>query len=136
MAEFEGKGVFTPVDAAAFFGMDLIKFDDCARWLVSRLHPDGVKCPGCSAEVADDNRLKRFRAMDQIRCRECGKKFTAKTGTILNETKLEAREIYLLAVLIYLQVPPMLIAAMLRIHQDTVRNWQSKFQALAEVAGA
>ena len=135
MAVFEGKGVFTPVDAASFFGMDLIKFDDCARWLVSRLHPDGVKCPGCSAAVTDDNRLSRFRQMGQIRCPECGKKFTAKTGTILNETKLEAREIYLLAVLIYLEVSPPHIAAILRVHVDTVRNWQSKFQALTEVAG-
>lgn len=136
MAEFQGKGVFTPIDAVTFFGMDLIKFDDCARWLVTRLHPDGVKCPGCSAEVTNSSRLERFRQMEQIRCPECGKKFTAKTGTILNETKLEAREIYLLAVLIYLEVSPAHIATILRVHTDTVRNWQMKFQALAEVAGA
>lgn len=136
MSEIQGKGVFTPVDAAAFFGMDLIKFDDCARWLVSRLHPDGVKCPGCSVPVIEEKRLQRFKAMEQIRCSECGKKFTAKTGTILNETKLEAREIYLLAVLICLEVSAPHIATILRVHVDTVRNWQSKFQALAEVAGA
>jgi transposase-like protein len=136
MTDFQGKGKFTPVDAVAFFGMDLIKFGDCARWLVSRLHPKGAKCPCCSVEITDKDRLERFRTMEQIRCRKCGKKFTAKTGTILNETKLEAREIYLLAVLIYLEVSPAHIAAILRVHTDTVRNWQTKFQALAEVAGA
>ena len=136
MADFEGKGVFTPVDAVAFFGMDLIKFDDCSRWLMSRLHPNGCVCPGCSVQITEQNRLERFRQMEQIRCPECGKKFTAKTGTILNETKLEAREIYLLAVLIFLEVSPAHIAAILRVHTDTVRNWQTKFQALAEVAGA
>lgn len=136
MAVFEGKGVFTPAEAGAFFGMDLIKFGDCASWLVSRLHPNGCFCPGCSAVINEKHRMERFQQMEQIRCPECGKKFTAKTGTILNETKLEAREIYLLSVLIYLDVSPTHIAAILRVHIDTVRNWQSKFQALAEVAGA
>lgn len=136
MAKFEGRGVFTPADAAAFFGMDLIKFDESARWLVSRLHPDGAKCPGCSIKITGDNRLERFRRMQQLRCQECGRKFTAKTGTILNETKLEAREIYLLAVMIHLEVAPAAIAAVLRVHTDTVRNWQMKFRALAEVVDA
>lgn len=136
MSEIQGKGVFTPVDAAAFFGMDLIKFDDCSRWLVTRLHPDGCFCPGCSVEITGSSRLERFRQMEQIRCTECGKKFTAKTGTILNETKLEAREIYLLACMIKWKVSPNEIADTLKVHVDTVRNWQSKFQALAEVAGA
>lgn len=136
MADLEGNGGFTPATAGAFFGMDLIKFEECAQWLVARLHPSGIICPGCSVEITDNKRRERFRSLEQIRCPECGKKFTAATGTILNESKLEAREIYLLAVMIWLEVPAKRIAEVLRVHPDTVRNWQMKFQALAEVAGA
>lgn len=136
MKNFEGKGTFTAAEAGAFFGMDLIKFEDCSRWLVSRLHRDGVSCPGCSVAVTDDKRLERFRLLEQIRCTACGKKFTAATGTILGESKLEAREVYLLAAMIWMEVPPRRMAEVLRVHQDTIRNWQLKFQALAEVAGA
>lgn len=132
MGDFMGKGVFAPAEAAAVFGIDMIKFADCARWLVTRLHPDGAKCPGCSAGITGHNRLARWYNLEQIRCPECGKKFTAKTGNILNDTKLEAREIYLLAVLIYLEVAPARIATILQIHTDTVRNWQMKFNVLGE----
>ena len=141
MADLEGKGQFNPPVAGDWFGYELIKYSECSRWLVTQLHPAGMLCPSCSVDMASigrqheiERRREHWQALEQVRCPACGKKFTAATGTIIDGSKLEAREIYLLAVLLWLDVPARRIAEVLRIHPDTVRNWQLKFQAQAEVA--
>jgi len=135
MGENPGKKLFTPEAAARFFGMDLIKYEECCLWLASELHPAGAFCPECSEMIIDDRQKKFFR-FEQIRCPKCGKKFTAATGTLLSGAKLEPREIYLLSVLSHLGVAPARIAAVLRCHVDTVTNWQAHFKAHQELAGA
>lgn len=138
MAEKTGTYYFTPADVAKEFRYNLLKFADISRWIVSRLHPQGVKCPGCSTPVTDQARLDRLQDLEQIRCAEpsCHRKFTALSGTFLNGSKLEAREVFLLALLLSLGVPARRIADQLRIDVATVRTWETKFQAIEEVASA
>ena len=130
-------GAFTPAEVGAEMCYELIKFAEVSRWLVTRLHPSGMWCPRCSADLGDSaQRWERWYALEQVRCPECGKKFTASTGTLLEGAKLEPREIFLLADYLDLDVPPKRIAARLKIDLATVRSWQQKFLAVAEVAGA
>jgi transposase-like protein len=136
MLENMGRQLFTLEAAGKSFGPTMIKFDNCALWIVSELHPAGAFCPHCSASIIDGCRQARFYALEQIRCPSCKKKFTAATGTLLNNSKLDPREIYLLAVLTQLGVSPGKIAATLRSHVDTVSNWQAHFKAHQELAGA
>lgn len=133
--ENPGRKLFTPEEATKFFGLDLIKYEDCCLWITSQLHPLGVFCPECSIQIIDERQTK-FYKFEQIRCPDCKKKFTAATGTLLNGAKLEPREIYLLSVLSHLGVTATRIAGVLRCHVDTVHNWQAHFQAYQEIAGA
>lgn len=136
MSENVGIKLFTLAVAGKSFGLDMIGFSECCRWVISQLHPAGAFCPHCSAILTDGNRLEKFYRFEQIRCLECGTKFTAATGTMLNGSKLEVREIYLIAILSHLDVSVQKIASTLRIHVDTVHNWQAKFRAHQELAGA
>lgn len=135
MAEKTGVRLFSMEAAAKHFGLDMIKWEDCARWVVAQLHPDGPACPKCSAPLAEDQR-DTFSLMEQVRCSSCSTKFTAKTGTVISNSKLELREIYLIAVLSHLGVPAQAIAGQLGVHVDTVTTWQSHFRAQQELAGA
>lgn len=135
MAENTSNKLFEMGAAARSFGLDMIKWDECALWVISQLHPTGARCPHCSAEISSD-RQGRFFEGKQLRCPDCSKKFTALTGTLLNGSKLELREIYLIAVLSSLGVSGARIAAQLHCHVDTVTNWQHHFQAQQELAGA
>lgn len=136
MAEISRNMLFTLAEAGDSFGMDMLKFEDCARWVIARLHPEGAACPRCSAAVSGESRLEKWYQFEQIRCQSCHAKFTAATGTHLNGSKLEIREIYLIAALSALGVSPVKIATTLRVHVDTVSNWQDKFHAHQELAGA
>ena len=114
-----------------------LKFVEVSRWMVTRLHPSGIWCPACSADLGDSSsRWERWYQFEQVRCIECGKKFSASTGTMLEGSKLEPREIYLLAFYLWLKLPTRQIAELLGVDPGTVRNWDMKFKALAEVAGA
>jgi transposase-like protein len=136
MVENIGRQLFIPEAAWKSFGPDMIKFQECALWIVSELHPAGAFCPHCSASIIDECRQARFYTLEQIRCPECKKKFTATTSTSLNGSKLEPREIYLLGVLTHLGVTPAKIAATLRCHVDTVDKWQKDFEAHSGAVGA
>lgn len=137
MADKEGTLYFTPAEVAESFHYEQLKFAEVSRWLVTRLHPSGIWCPTCSADLGhSERRWQNWYALEQIRCNKCGKKFSAATGTILEGSKLEPREVYLLAFLLWLKIPTPRIADILKVDPATVRNWQLKFSALAEAAGA
>lgn len=135
MTENSVNKLFTLAAAGESFGLDMVGFSECSRWIISQLHPAGAFCPHCSAMLTDSNRLEKFYRFEQIRCPECAIKFTAATGTMLNGSKLEIREIYILAVFSNLGVSAQKIASILKIHVDSVRNWQAKFKAHQELAG-
>ena len=143
MAEKVGNKFFSIEAAANRFGVDLIDFGVCAKWVISRLHPNGLSCPECSwpqeamvADASDLRRLERWWSFERVVCPTCGKKFTAATGTALSGSKLGVRDIYLIAVLSHLGVSAVKISSVLGCHVDTVVNWQQHFQAYAETASA
>jgi transposase-like protein len=137
MAEKRGAGHFTPAEVGAKFQFELLDRGEVCRWFVTRLHPQGFQCPNCSRDLTDSaRRLEKWESLEQVRCPHCLTKFTAKTGTLLEGCKLEPREVFLLANYLDLEVPPRRIAERLRVDIGTVRSWQQKFQALAEVVGA
>jgi len=117
------------------FSADCLSWVTVGRWVIDQLHPGGARCPHCKVEITDEKRVERWYQCERIQCKDCGRFFTSLTGTILQSSQLDPREIYLLAVLSELEVPAAKIAAVISVHKDTVRNWQQKFKALAEVAG-
>jgi hypothetical protein len=130
--------ILTSKACLAAFSADFLSRDETSRWVIDRLHPSGQRCPHCREELLDEKRLARWYQCERIQCKnkECGRFFTSITGTILQGAQLDTREFYLLAVLSELETPVVKIAAIIGVHKDTVRDWQSKFSAMAEVAGA
>jgi transposase-like protein len=118
------------------FSADCLSWLTVGHWAIDQLHPEGQRCPECKTEIVDEKRMDRWYQCERIQCKSCGRFFTSLTGTILQASQLDPREIYLLAVLSELEVPAAKIASVIDIHKDTVRAWQQKFKALAEVAGA
>lgn len=115
---------FGASEALAVFDAGFLDVRRCREWVLKRLHPEGVHCPGCGAAIDPD-----LNPLDRRRCKQCGKWFTALTGTFLHGAQLEPEQVVLLAVLSELDVNKKVIARILDIHPDSVRLWQAKFRA-------
>lgn len=67
-------------------------------WLVSLLHPNGLRCPACES---DNVQHRRTRIPQPYRCADCFKDFSVRTGTLMHGSKLPLRKwvfaLYLMA---------------------------------------
>ena len=66
----------------------------------------------------------------RVKCSTCGVRYNAATGTMIEGSKLDAREIILMSLFIAMNIPAETIASVMHIHKDTVRNWRTKFRSL------
>jgi len=124
---------FTAADALAAFGPEFLDDGFCRDWVLRRLHPAGVFCPGCGAVIEGDNRLQRFWSGLRLTCPACGKFFTALTGTFLARSQQSFRELVLLAFLLEAGFSNTETARLVRNHPNTVRMWRLKFETLKEI---
>ena len=99
--------------------------ENCRKLILPRFHPDGAYCPVCH-QMIGERAKESFWAGKKIHCKSCGKWFSATTGTILNNTKLDYKAIYLLLVLPALGLDNREIAGIIGIHRDSVRNWRKR----------
>lgn len=128
--------VLSPAECLKDFSADSLSWDHVGRRVIDQLHPEGQRCPHCGVELVDEKRVDRWYQCERIECKSCGRFFTSLSGTILQSSPLDPREVYLLAVLSALQIPREQIADILSIHKDTVRNWQQRLQTQKEHASA
>lgn len=127
--------VFVPGDVAQDFQADFLDEAACRSWILTRIHGDGEhRCPGCHV-VLDEKSLPRFWEGKRIRCRACGKFFTALTGTFLAGCHMTFRGVILFAIFLHFKISTREIARILRISPETVRLWEIKFQALGRIKG-
>lgn len=130
-ASFSVNGIFSPGDIARAFGADFFDHDACRNWILHQLHHNVPRCPGCRAEVLLKSQ-PRFWAGDRVKC-NCGKFFTALTGTFLSGCQLDFREVILLAILLSLGVSDKTIAEFLNMSPAGIRLWRQKFDALETI---
>ena len=130
-----GTRSFTPGDVGREFGAGFLDEGVCRWWILKKIHGDGqITCPECHVPLTDVA-LRRFWEGNRIRCRACGKYFTALTKTFLSGCHMNFREIVLLADFLHHNYPAREIARILRISPETVRLWEIKFGALERVGG-
>ena len=106
------------------FSSEFLDRSYCSTWLANFLHPDGPRCPDCGQLVTEGRAAQAFYELRRLQCRGCERWFTALTGTTLQGSKLNFRQIILLAVFLALNIEPSLIAATLGISTETVRTWR------------
>src|SRR5438552_18686605 len=56
----------------------------CLAWLEQHLHPEGLRCPRCSAP--ERRPAQRAAAFPAYRCQHCDRFYTALTGTVFAKT--------------------------------------------------
>ena len=125
--------VFIPVEVATAFQAGFLDETACREWVLSAIHGNGsVHCPGCRVEN-EGRALQRFWEGKRIRCRQCGKFFTALTGSFLTGCHMTYSEVILLAVFLHFGIHHREIARILKISTETVRLWEVKFRALGRI---
>ena len=70
----------------------------CAKWLLRHLHPKGLRCPQCQADLkrARAFRISRRTHITDHRCRQCGTVYNLYTGTVFARKQLRPRQVILL----------------------------------------
>lgn len=124
---------FCMIDTCLAFGPEFLDESACRSWILNSLHKGSVVgCPECGSELGGSY-PQRFWDGKRIRCCNCGKFYTALTGTVLSGCHLDYRSIMLLAVFLFFGVRPDFIAKKLDITTETIRLWRKKFEAIDRI---
>lgn len=120
----------TPDDVHRIFTADFLDEGACRSWVLAKLHPSGARCPGCGTELQGEVALLRFWRAERLKCpiHECGKFFTALTGTFLAGSHFSFQEIILLFLALKLDLRTRYIAAVVGVNPETVRQWRKRLQ--------
>ena len=109
----------------------LMFFDErsCRRWLILQLHPQGIHCPSCGAPQDSDRIRELAYSFKRLRCRECGHRFNAFSGTAFERTQMSAQQIVLLLMLFRLGRSDAEISRAASVSRPTVGRWRRAFRA-------
>ena len=123
-------GVFTPADVLNVFDATFLDEEICRSLVIGKVNTSITPmCPECKERV-NSVLLPSFWKFRRIRCWNCGKYFTALTGTFLSGCHFNFREIVLLAFMLALGVDDKQIAETLKISAESVRLWRHRFAAI------
>lgn len=113
---------------------DLLDEEASYENLLRLLHPEGLHCPNGPALPTGQKPHEWKRApVVNYRCRQCGKVYTAFTGTVLSGTHYDCRTIVLLLRGVTQGKSSQLLADELEIDYSTVLKWRHRFQEQAIV---
>lgn len=98
----------------------------CLGWLLQEIHGGRAACPECGRDLDSDRQAAAFRAGKRVCCKQCGRWFDYRTGTILSATTLSPREVILLSMLLAVGIPVREVAERLELHEGTVRDWRDR----------
>ena len=82
------------------------------KWFMNIRWPDGVSCVRCESENVQTG--SKHKTMP-LRCRTCGKKFSAKTGTVMQSSKLGYQ---IWAIAIYILATGIKGTSSMKLHRD------------------
>ncbi len=94
----------------------LQSFGDDAKaeaWFIDRRWPGGIQCAYCESKRVSDK--KSNRKTPQHHCKDCGRDFTVKTGTIMRDSKLSLSE---WALAFYLYTTSLKGVSSMKLHRD------------------
>lgn len=111
---------------------DLLDQDECYRFLLETLHPNGLHCPSGHALPKDQAPHDRKRApLLKYRCRHCGKVFNVFTGTVWSGTQYDCATVVLVMRGFAQGTPTLHLAQELSLDYSTLLERRHRVQALA-----
>ena len=105
-----GRSHRTGISLAELFRM--FPDDAAERWFVEKRWPDGVCCHYCGSENVQTG--AKHKTMP-LRCRDCRKRFSVRTGTVMQSSKLGYQT---WAVAIYLLTTSLKGVSSMKLHRD------------------
>ena len=122
----------TPTSRDVFnrFGAYLLDEDRCRDLVIANLHPVPA-CPGCATKLTWTQDAA-FRQNKRVRCNQCGRFFTALSGTPLSGMQMDFRTFVLLCFCLEAGLTNAQISILIGDTADTVRAWRRKL-ALLEI---
>lgn len=99
----------------------------CRSFLIRRLHPAGPRCPDCGTSPTG-LQSEAFNAGGRVHCRSCGRWFSWRTGSILQGSTLDERQLYLVVFLTSAGCPVSTITEASGLPDRTVRDWQHRLR--------
>lgn len=127
-AEFAQKNQLKSLlSAVDLFGPRFLDKDVCREFIFKHLHPDGASCPACGSGL-NQAKSVRFWQGKAVNCYDCGKTFTARTGTVLAGKGLSNQEIVLLFYLFARGESDVRIAEVIGCNRETVRLWRRELK--------
>lgn len=121
-----------PEDVVREFCAGFLDEAVCRQWIIERLHPGGAICPECGKELSDKCQ-ERFWNNERIKCKYCGKWFTALTGTMFQGIHMDFRAIIILALFLGMNQAASTVACFIGGNENTVRSWRSKFEQIRKL---
>src|SRR4051794_7329557 len=99
-----------------------------------------MRCAGCSSAVVTERAERTAQGYRRFRCRQCGRQFNERSGTVLNRTQYPSDVIALVVLwrlrykLSLRDLPEMFALRGMVFSHEAVREWEAKLTpALAEV---
>lgn len=86
------------MECAIAAALGLMDADSCRTFLIRRLHPGGPCCPDCGISLVG-RQGESFLAGGRVRCRDCGRWFTYRTGTPFQGSLASDQQLCLFALL-------------------------------------
>ena len=129
----QGPVSWLPDDVVAELSARFFDADTCTDWFLGRCYPGGPTCPRCGAPITGERALARWRALQRLTCPHCGRKVKATTGTLLQEARIDPRQLFIALSMLGLGADPAAIARIVGVTPATVLTWRDKVRALAEV---
>jgi len=114
-------------DVVKEFDAVLLDEGRCRGWFMRKLYTADAACPSCH-RVLTKKQQDLFFLGKRVTCKECGRWFNERTGTIFSGSHLTYGEAMLLMFLLGLGQPTRIIAGILGYDEETVRIWRKKFE--------
>ena len=127
-AENLAKRTPTTRDVFNRFGAYLLDEDRCREMVISKLHPAPC-CPDCAAKLTWTQDAA-FRQNKRVRCNQCGRFFTALSGSPLSGMHMDFRAFVLLCFCLEAGLNNTQISMLIGDTTDTVRAWRRKLALL------
>jgi len=96
--------------------------------ILRQLYPYGPICASCGAVITGRRALETFWRGDRTYCSCCNSKFSPRSKTILDGSHLTYAQFEVICVLFSLGIDHQRIAAIAKVHIDTVAAWHSKIK--------